>query len=241
MSAIKKLFSRKKDKEPERGRGGSSVNTDTLRASAYDSVSPGGAPQTGAYPIKGNASSPSVAGRQTSTARSRAPSASRHNVRKSEIPMSMKAVPPHTENRPRSSPGFKNESAPAVRHSSANQNTDHGFAPTHRNVSNHQNNDVAPSFHNRYANHNTDAETSRPLENTNNNNSAMHNYNSYQNQPPNFNYEPRAVNAGMSPHISNGRDDVAPGTALTTDDGNASELPLHSTMSSNRNMESNCT
>ncbi len=235
MSAIRKLFSRKKDKEPERGRGGSSVNTDTLRASAYDSVSPGGAPQTGAYPIKGNANSPSVAGRQTSTARNRAPSASRHNVRKSEIPMSMKAVPPHTENRPRSSPGFKNETAPAVRHSSANQNTDNGFAPTHRNVSDHQTNNVAPGFHHTSASHNTGAETSRPFNNINNNDSAMHNYNSYQNGPSNANYEPRAVNAGMS-----GRDDVAPGTALTTDDGNASELPLHSTMSPIRNMESTC-
>ncbi|KAI9705573.1 MAG: hypothetical protein M1836_006329 [Candelina mexicana] len=236
MSAIKKLFGRKKDKEPERGRGGPSVNTDTLRASAYESVSPGGAPQTGTYPIKGNASSPAVAGRQTSTARNRGPSASRQNVRKSEIPSTMRAVPAGSETRPRSSPGFKNETAPAVRHSSANPNLDNGFAPGFRDGSTHQTiNDIAPGFHSNSANQNTYAETTPPF----NTNSASHKHNNFNSEPPNANYEPPAVESGMSSRIHGEGDDVAPGTALTTDEGNASQLPLQPTMPRNRSIERN--
>ncbi|KAI9724099.1 MAG: hypothetical protein M1812_000818 [Candelaria pacifica] len=236
MSAFRKLFGRKKDKEPERGRGGPSVNSDTLRASAYESVSPGGAPQTGTYPIKGNASSPAIAGRQSSTARSRAPSAARHNARKSEIPPTMRAVPAVTDNRPQSSPVFKNEVAPTLHNPSTHQNFNNGSAPAFQDRPVDQtNNNFQPSVRDSSANQNLNTDTASPLHND----FHRHNNHNFNNEPNNIDYEPATANAGMASHQGDRNVNVAPGTALTTDEGNASGSPLPSNMSPNRNLDRN--
>ncbi|KAI9821651.1 MAG: hypothetical protein M1827_002232 [Pycnora praestabilis] len=98
MSAFRKLFGRRKDKEPERGRLPANADDSSLRTSAYDTAPTGGAPKTGAYPIKGNGngSTPALAGRQTSQKRTS------HSTRRSEIPSTVRAVPPMPQDRPRS-------------------------------------------------------------------------------------------------------------------------------------------
>ncbi|KAI9875048.1 MAG: hypothetical protein M1830_008986 [Pleopsidium flavum] len=65
---FKKIFSRKKDKPQQRDEESHATGNDlTIRTSLYESATPAGPPKTGAYPIKGNANTPPLAGRRNST------------------------------------------------------------------------------------------------------------------------------------------------------------------------------
>ena len=95
-SRLKKFFSRKKNQpnqpnqlhdNEDSSRVGNQTDSSTLRTSLYETAPAAAAPETGSYPIKGDHTSPALAGRRGS-------SRSRRYHSNSKIDMPLPPMPP---------------------------------------------------------------------------------------------------------------------------------------------------